>query len=127
MNSPASATPNPRFRIRPFKQVAATPGRYAKHGEDYVGRFYRLLRKWRAATAYSSSPDEMFTHPAFLQITGMGTKVVPLIVGELRRQPDWILAALVKITGENPIAESDRGDLYAMATAWIEWFQRRSR
>jgi hypothetical protein len=127
MPSPAVATINTKPRIHRFREMDARSARYDSGGEDYISRFFRLLRRWRAETAYSSSAPEMFTHPAFIQIVGMGDKVVPLIVAELRRQPDWILGALPQITGENPIANSDRGDLYAMAAAWIEWHHRRSR
>ncbi|MBZ9885629.1 hypothetical protein LB535_25135 [Mesorhizobium sp. CA10] len=117
----------PAFGIRPFRELVGTRGQYHKSKEDYVSRFYQLVRTWRAETAYSSSSSEMFSHPAFREIVSMGRVVVPLIVQELRRQPDLLVAALPQITGDDPVSEDDRGDIYAMAASWIEWYQRRSR
>ena len=117
MNQAVIARP-PRLGVRPFVDPPTRRGRYGPHGEDYVTRFYTLVRRWRAETAYVSSTTEMFTHPAFVEIVQMGKKVIPLIVGELRKQPDWLLGALVRITGENPVAARDRGEVYAMALAW---------
>jgi hypothetical protein len=121
----AVMAPESRFGIRPFKEVTGQRGRYTRHGEDYIDRFHKLLRRWRADTAYVSSATEMFNHPAFAQIVRMGKQVVPLIIAELRMQPDWLVGALVRITGENPVPEADRGDVYAMANAWVEWHNRR--
>jgi hypothetical protein len=115
-----------RVSIRPFKYVVIRPGRYAKHEDDYVSRFNRSVRKWRAETAYLSSTTDMFEHPSFIKIVQMGPKAAPLIISEISRQPDLLLGALPKITGENPVPSTDRGDIYAMASAWIEWYRRRS-
>jgi hypothetical protein len=125
MSSQAMLVPPGRFGgVRGFKDVMGKRGRYAAHAEDYVGRFYRLLRKWRAETAFLSSTTEMYSHPAFIEIVLMGNKVVPLIVQELRKRPDLLVGALSRITSENPVSANDRGNVYAMAAAWIEWFNR---
>jgi hypothetical protein len=117
----------PKFGVRPFEVAVGRPGRYTKHAEDYVSRFFKLVRKWRAETAYASSTSEMFNHSAFIEIVRMGVPVIPLIVFELKRQPDLLVAALTRITGENPVSTGDRGNVYAMASAWIEWYQRRAK
>jgi hypothetical protein len=69
----------------------------------------------------------MFDHPAFVEMVSMGDRAIPLIIGEIERQPDLLVGALVRITGENPVPQDDQGDVYAMAMAWIEWYRRRKR
>ena len=114
-------------RISPLTEITGQLCRYDRNRDDYVARFYRLLKKWRAETAYSSSMDDLFTHSAFCEIVGMGQLVVPLVISELRRQPDALVGTLPMITGEDPVANHDRGDFYAMASAWIEWFARKGK
>lgn len=124
-SAPIVLAPPPRLGLDGFIEIFGRRGRYSRHSEDYVSRFYRLVRRWRAQTAYVSSATAMFDHPAFVEIVGMGNKVVPLILGELRYQPDLLVGALPRITGENPVLPQDSGDIYAMARAWIEWYQPR--
>jgi hypothetical protein len=57
----------------------------------------------------------------------MGEKAIPLIIGEISRQPDLLFGALSRITGENPVSKNAQGDVYAMVTAWIEWNRRRQK
>jgi hypothetical protein len=69
----------------------------------------------------------MYSHPAFIEIVLMGHRVVPLIIEELKKRPDLLVGALPRITSENPVSTSDRGNIYAMALAWIEWYRRKGR
>ena len=87
-------------------------------------RFYQLTNTWKNETKYSSSILEMSMHPAYQQIIGMGTKVVPLILGILAREPKHWFWALTAITGEDPIPEEDKGKLQAMTKAWLDWGTR---
>lgn len=114
-----------RAGIRSFQSDSGRPGKYARNGEDAVSRFHRLVRKWRIETAYVSSTSELFEHPSFVEIVSMGKEAVPLIIDELERQPDLLVGALTRITGENPVTTGDQGDVYAMIIAWNDWFQRR--
>jgi hypothetical protein len=57
----------------------------------------------------------------YQRIIGMGLPVVPLILEELRREPDQWFWALEAITDENPVPAEDAGNVRAMADAWIEW------
>ena len=49
------------------------------------------------------------------------TERVPLILSELEKEPDHWFWALEAITDENPVAESDAGDVEASARAWVRW------
>lgn len=46
---------------------------------------------------------------------------MPLILAELQRETDHWFWALEAITGENPVPESDLGDMAASARAWTDW------
>lgn len=115
-----------RFGVRPFQSDTAKPGHYRTHGEDYISRFRVLVRQWRMATAHLSSSSMLYSNASFLEIVAMGHKAVPLIIEELERQPDLLVAALPMITHEDPVSSDERGDIYAMAVAWIAWHRRRN-
>ena len=61
----------------------------------------------------------MVEHPAYQSIIRMGPAVVPLILRELQREPDYWFWALTAITGENPVPPEDAGDLDRMTDAWL--------
>ena len=83
--------------------------------------FNRLMADWKASRGFSSSARDMCSHPSYLRIIGMGERAVPLILSELRRQPDHWFGALHAITGENPIPDHARGRLDKMAASWVQW------
>ena len=125
MNTTVTLSSPLRVGLRSFQSDSGRPGKYTKNIEDTVSRFHRLVRQWRIETAYVSSTSDLFGHPAFEEIVSMGREAVPLIIDELERQPDLLVGALTRITGENPVTSADRGDVYAMVIAWQDWFQRR--
>ena len=84
-------------------------------------RFDRLRALWQGDTRFQSSMLEIGTHPAYQQIVGMGPPVLPLIFRQLAAKPDHWFWALKAITGEDPVADEDRGNLEAMTTTWLEW------
>jgi hypothetical protein len=51
----------------------------------------------------------------------MGERAVPLLLGELRQEPDDWFWALHAITRASPVPEESRGNLRAMAAAWLQW------
>jgi hypothetical protein len=51
----------------------------------------------------------------------MGWPAVPLILEELRREPDQWFWALEAITEQNPVPREVAGVVPKMAEAWIEW------
>jgi hypothetical protein len=84
-------------------------------------RFDRLSTQWRDETAFSASVLEMATHPAYQHIIGMGRIAIPFILRALSTQSDHWFWALKAITGEDPVPESDRGNLDKMTQAWLVW------
>lgn len=88
--------------------------------------FRELARRWRDETQFLSSTTQMTAHPAYREIVDLGPGVVPLLLADLRREPDHWFAALRELTGENPVAPADRGNLGAMADAWVRWGEREA-
>jgi hypothetical protein len=89
--------------------------------ESVAERFGRLLETWRDATLLVSSSTEKLSHPAYLAIVALGLPAVPLILRELKRRPGHWSPALTAITGVVPYSPSLRGNLRAIADAWLEW------
>ncbi len=84
-------------------------------------RFRRLTEQWKAETRFLSSTTAIAEHPAYREIVAMGEAVLPLIFDDLSRNPGQWYSALAILTGENPVAEADRGKIHAMTRAWLEW------
>ena len=53
--------------------------------------------------------------------TNTGATAVPFILEELKTEPDDWFWALSAITGENPVQETDAGNMHAMTKAWLQW------
>jgi len=88
-------------------------------------QFSALAEEWRRETAPLSSVTEIVLHPAYQRIIGMGQAALPLILGELARQPDHWFWALRAITADNPVAEEDAGNLGRMRDAWLRLGRER--
>ena len=51
----------------------------------------------------------------------MGEAVVPLMLRDLEQQPRLWVWALPDITGANPVADADAGNIRKMSEAWLRW------
>lgn len=91
--------------------------------------FHRLAAEWKKASIGLSSITAIAMIPAYQKIIGMGIKAVPLILAELWAegdQPSMWFWALKAITDDDPVRDEDRGDMVAMAKAWLEWGRANS-
>lgn len=94
-------------------------------GEEELAHFHTLAERWKKETAHQSNVAKRALHPAYQEVLGMGERVVPLLLAELRREPnDWFWA-LHAITGANPVPAASRGNVHAMAEAWIHWGRQK--
>ncbi len=94
------------------------------HDSDKAGlraRFQRLTADWKERSRYLSNTAQMAILPPYQRIIGMGWDAVPLILEELRREPDLWFWALEAITEENPVPREAAGKVRLMAQAWVEW------
>lgn len=87
-------------------------------------RFFSLKKEWEAATAHLSSTTKIAIHPAYQQIIGMGQIAIPLILSEMKKQPDHWFWALRSITGEDPVLPEHKGKLRQMTEDWLKWGRR---
>ena len=84
-------------------------------------RFDRLAEKWKKGTGHLSKVTKRCAHPAYQEIIGMGSGVIPLILTDLKiSREDWFWA-LSAITGDNPIPEAAAGNVRKMTEAWLRW------
>lgn len=89
--------------------------------ETVEERFRRLEAEWRTDTAHLSSTTRIVNHPAFREIVGLGAAVVPLMLRDLEQRPRLWVWALPEITGADPVAAEDRGNIEKMSAAWLAW------
>lgn len=117
--------PSP-VNYRRFPSVSATPthSRYRPRSSDYIDYFYSNLRKWESETSVISSVAEMQKHRSFVSIVNIGEMAIPLILDELKVEPSLLFLALAKITSEDPVSPSDRGNIKLMVDAWLTWGER---
>ena len=83
--------------------------------------FHRLVRQWKQDTEFTSSTSAMAIHPAYQSIIGLGQKAIPLLLNELKHDPDHWFWALKSITRADPVPAEDIGRLERMADAWLAW------
>jgi hypothetical protein len=84
-------------------------------------RFEALAEQWRKDTAHLSSITQIAMHPAYQRIIGLGERALPFLLQDLQREPSHWFWALRAITGTNPVPDSAKGNVAAMAKAWLDW------
>lgn len=95
---------------------------YVATDTDERKRFEELKKQWKQDTLYTSSVREMVTHDAYMQIIGMGKRVLPLLLKQLEEtDPAHWFVALKAITGNDPVPEESKGNVIEMAQAWLTW------
>ena len=87
--------------------------------ETVEQRFRQLEAIWEADTMYLSDSHRIIAHPAFQEIIGMGEAVVPFMLSDIEKGPSQWVWALPGITGENPVAPGDGGNITKMGEAWL--------
>lgn len=95
--------------------------------QDFL-EFNSLRDAWRRERSALSSATQMAMTPSYQRIIGMGERAIPQILRGLEAEgdnPDHWFWALAAITRANPVPEEHRGDMPAMARAWIEWARDR--
>lgn len=86
--------------------------------------FSGLVASWHRERGISSSITRITATDAYLKIIGMGQRALPLILKQLKAEgekPDHWFVALHAITNENPVSPEIRGNMKAMANAWLAW------
>lgn len=89
--------------------------------DDLSTTFSQLAQQWHDETGHHSSITIRKRHPAYAKIVALGWPVVPLLLNALTAAPDFWFPMLRDITGENPVAFSDRGYFNKMREQWLAW------
>ena len=88
---------------------------------DISEEFRLLADEWIRASEFLSSPTEIAMLWPYQRIIGLGRTAIPLILRELATDLRPWFWALRAITGEDPVAECNRGNVRQMADAWQRW------
>jgi hypothetical protein len=94
------------------------------HDAGIEARFQEFAEGWKTEKTLISSMSEIEASSNYQAIIALGDGVIPLLLKELARDPDYWFTALQAITGEDPVPEKDRGDLEQMTNHWLEWGRR---
>jgi len=105
--------------------VASSSAEAVKAKSQTHRKFERLASKWRRETAVLSSTIDIVMHPSYQSIIGMGETAVPLILEALAHRLDHWFWALEVVTQDNPVPRRLRGNIEAMAQAWLKWGRDR--
>ena len=101
-------------QVRDSAECALKVGRISE-------QFRTLATKWLAETAFVSSVDDMRAAPTFTDIVRLGTPALPLVLQEMVRESGYWFPVIQEITGADPVAPGDRGNVQKMSDAWINW------
>ncbi|MFC7503101.1 hypothetical protein ACOACQ_19230 [Nocardioides sp. CPCC 206347] len=78
--------------------------------------------EWRDETQFVSNLSKIVAHPAYQKIIGLGPQAVPLIIAELRVQPELWFWALTSIVGEDQAQGVQT--VSEAASSWVAWYDR---
>lgn len=95
------------------------------NANDPQVRFNVLADRWRDETAVLSSLTKKITHPAYLEIIGMGPVALPMILKRLEVDPGYWFTALRALSGIDPVGPDARGSYKATRQAWLNWGRAR--
>jgi hypothetical protein len=130
-----SATPNSTFvratsdlfirRLRMSGARVRTDKVSLSQRPSQAALFAQLAAQWKRETGHLSSALQKARHPAYLRIMAMGPDAIPLLLNQLRAEGDmphhWFVALVYVTGGENPVPDSDHGDVRKMRDAWLRW------
>lgn len=114
-------TQNGQDPIQFFQERLLSLSTSQENDADHSQKFQSLANQWRKETRHLSLISDIVLNTAYQQIIGMGASAIPLILQELKEQPDHWFWALRSIVGESPIPAADRGRLSKMTEAWLAW------
>ncbi len=107
--------------------IVAEPFRETLTPDELRTTFEQLAEAWRQRSGYLSFIRKKTTLPEYHRIIGLGRPVVPLLLRELEREPEFWFDALEAITGDNPVPESvsASGNIQAVTDCWVKWGRDR--
>ena len=111
------------YRRFPVVSETSTKSRY-KQGLQIISIIFILTCESGKARLVLFPRWPRSKHGSFVSIVNIGELAIPLILDELRVEPSLLFLALRRITGEDPVSPSDRGNIKSMVDAWLAWGKR---
>jgi len=84
-------------------------------------KFQKLKKRWIKETMFMSSTTDIVYNKHYQSIIKMGEKVVPIILKDMKDEPNWWFWALASITEEDPTTVDICGDLQKLTQVWLKW------
>ena len=106
------------------KPSSPAPAEYAELNSysRLEAEFQRCAAAWKRDTGHLSVAAQIAKHPSYRRIIEMGKPAIPLILNDLKKEPNHWFLALSAIASDAPkVAERDKGKMKAASDAWIEW------
>ena len=117
---------NENYGLRVYYQLDSVSWQTERADVQLKQTFNKLAKKWERETINISSIQQMVLHPSYQEIIAMGPKVIPLILNELKREPDFWFWALRALTKADPVTKGICGDLMSMTKAWLDWGRKHA-
>lgn len=102
-------------------QGASAHSTYPVSRQPLAEKFRDLAETWRRGRGPHSSHEALVLSVPYQRIIALGPAAIPLIINEMRRNPDHWFWALHVLTGVNPVIPQHYGDLRAMTADWLTW------
>ncbi len=88
-------------------------------------KFILLKNNWKEKKKLISSTTQINEIASYQEIIEIGNDVLPFIISELKKEPDFWFEALAQLTGVNPIKDENLGKVELMSKDWIEWYEQK--
>ena len=124
--SPIGGRTSPLVRSNDIAGSNLSSGIGIFENDSFSRELLDLADRWTRETAALSSITEKATHPAYQQIIGIGPRAVPFLLRQLRDGGGHWFWALKSITRQDPVPADARGNMQAMAKAWLDWGRKRA-
>lgn len=99
---------------------------YNPQTEEFAKKkeFDELVLNWREDTDGYSTSFHKSINQNYLQIIAMGKPALPLILKELKREPNHWFIALKTISKQNPVLPEHMGNIKKMREDWLNWGEK---
>jgi hypothetical protein len=97
------------------------PTKAAAYGGSVAEQFRHLAATWHRETDLLSSVSAASSHPAYQEIIGLGSAVVPLLLRDMEHHETHWFSALRQLTNADPVPASEAGHIPKMVYAWLRW------
>jgi hypothetical protein len=88
---------------------------------DFEEKFHKLRIQWESETKILSSTTAITNNSNYRQIVEMGKEVIPLLLEDISNNGSFWDSALIELSGENPVDQSDWGKMSKMREVWLKW------